>query len=86
MLIFVECPWLTQCQDSIQSSPLFNTTGDFIPGETTEAVLNDVCSKLPAMKSCIATKKDQCPSEKVKQEVEINENVFVYMCTPEGRQ
>ncbi|KAK3781430.1 hypothetical protein RRG08_019056 [Elysia crispata] len=81
-----DCVALKQCEAPIRATHFFLDENAMVPNMNGEDILNDVCSKLPAMKTCISTRKKFCMSVKENMEVKIFGDIIDYMCTPEGRQ
>ncbi|RUS73637.1 hypothetical protein EGW08_018592 [Elysia chlorotica] len=81
-----ECPSLKQCEAPIRTTNMFAESDAIVPDLTGVEVLDDVCSKLPALKTCISTKKDLCSSNKEKLKAMIFKDIIDYMCTTEGRK
>ena len=79
-----ECPALSQCERPIREENIFIDNYDLTPDIQTKEVLNRVCEKLPALRTCVSTNSLLCSSDIVKGNAQSTKGMIEYICSPEG--
>ncbi|KAK3774394.1 hypothetical protein RRG08_012789 [Elysia crispata] len=81
-----ECPSLVQCEQPIRSENIFADTDSMIFNIKDEQLLDRLCGKLPALKSCYSTNIVTCTNKNVKIDSRHFRDIIDYICTPAGRK